>query len=163
MNFAKRINGLTLIEILIYLALFAIIFSSIMQFTLSVAEANQTAEFKNEIERATIFVNEHLNLTFRSITQIDTNNSFFSQNDGKLKLTKLPASYTYSLTNGRLTFNNNGTSVYLTNPNVSVDQFYLERVLAPDSSIVGVRITMNIKAVKKPNLNKTIQTYYSLK
>lgn len=163
MKLKKYFKAITLAETVIYLALFAVIFTSIMQFTLSVSEANQSAEFKNEVERATIFVNEHLNLTFRSINQIDANNSFFYQDDGKLKLTHLPATYKYSIINDRLSFDNNGTSSYLTNSNIKINKFYLERVLAPDLTIVGVRVTMNLVSAKKPNISKTIQTYYSLK
>ena len=83
----NKVKGMSLIETIIYLALFGLIFATITQFSLSIAEANRNAEYKNAIEKNIIFIDEVISKSFEQSDAIDVNNSFFEQTNGKLKLT----------------------------------------------------------------------------
>jgi hypothetical protein len=158
-----KVRATTLIETLIYIGLFGIIFGAILQFTLMISESSQNAEYRNELDRATILVTEHLSESFDTFDSIDLNNSFFYQDNGKIKLIKGSNSYSYSILNNRLRFDRNGVINYLINPNVNIQSFYLERITAADSTITGVRVKITLYSVKKPTLTKTVQTNYFLK
>lgn len=154
---------MTLIETIIYLALFGIIFAAIIDFSLSVAESNQYSQYKNEIEHSAIFLDEHFSASFEKIDQIDNDNTIYDITLGKLRIFNLTDSLDYNVNNYRLKVNRNGIVNFLTNPNIIIDKFLVEKVLSPDSSISGVRITFNILSNKKSSISKQFQTYYSIK
>jgi hypothetical protein len=158
-----KVKATTLIETLIYIGLFGIIFAAILQFTLMISEASQNAEYRNELDRAIILVTEHLSESFDTFDSIDINNSIFNQDFGKIQLVKGANLYTYSVLNNRLKFDRNGTANFLTNPNVIVQSFKLERILGSDSSVIGVRVHITLQSTKKANLIKTVQTNYLIK
>lgn len=55
-----RYKAISLIESLVYLALFAIFFLSVIQFMMSMGSANRSAREKQQLETATMFVHNHL-------------------------------------------------------------------------------------------------------
>ena len=166
MKFMKRMKnrteeGLTLVEIVLYLALFAIIFFTVMQFVLAVSENNRVAMARSKVERTHIFVLEHLQESFSEAESVNDVGSLFEDDSGVMVLNLESGSLRYSLVNDRIMFERGGVSVPLTAPDVVVSRFYLEEVLNAASSTVGVRITMEI-TTEEEDSTETIETAYTI-
>ena len=155
-------NAISLVETVLYIAIFSIIFTSIVGFALTIAQSNQNANLRNNIERSAIFLDEHITESFLSSNSIDNNESVFNQNDGLIKIYNSTNSYIYSLSDGRIIIDSNGTQNYLTSPDLNVSKFLIEEVLSPTGSTTGVRISFQINSVNKLNITKSFQTYYSI-
>jgi hypothetical protein len=159
----KKIQALSLIETTIYLALFSLIFTTIVQFSLSVAESNQNADYRNELERTAIFLDENFSRGFLNSSELLSDNSTFYNDSGKLYLSGSNGTLIYTLSSSFIKLNRNGDINNLNNPMTVISKFYLEKVLAPDLSIAGVRVTINLQSQKKSSITKTFQSYYSIK
>ena len=154
-------NGMTLIETVLYLALFALIFISVMQFSLAVAESNRAAVSRNKVEHTLIFVTEHLGLRFEEAQSINEGLTLLETNGGVLCLTSNGEDVTYSVSNGILQFSESGVVSALSNSSVVVESFYLEEVLDNVDQLVGIRLTLEI-ASKDGTYSDSIVTAYTL-
>ena len=159
----RRIKGISLVETVLYVALFGVIFSAIIGFSLTIGESNRNANLRNSIERDAVFLDEHITESFLISDNIDKAVTIFNQNAGRIKIYSATNSFTYSLSNGRLIINRNGVQNYLTGTDVNVSEFLIEEVLSPTGTTTGVRISFEINAVIKTNIKKSFQTYYSIK
>ncbi len=158
-----RLKAFTLIETILYLALFNVIFFSVITWAISLSQSNRNAEFKNAVEKNAIFITEHLNDTFQKGLTIDSVNSTFDDADGKIRITSATGYLEYRR-NGNLFTVTNGTSIYsLSDAFVQVTNFRVEPVIVQPNTYVGAKITITITAEKFPTLTKTITSYYALR
>lgn len=155
----KTYEGLTLVETILYLALFAIIFFTVMQFVLAIGENNRRAMARSRVETSQIFVLEHLQESFAVAESVNDVGSLFDDDSGVLLLNLPSGSRQYSLNNGRIMYESGGVSVPLTAPDVVVSRFYLEEVLNAASATVGVRFTIVI-TTEEADAIETIVTAY---
>lgn len=147
-NSVKEEQGVTLIETVVYLALFGLIFLSTMNFVLTVSENNRKAESRMYTQRGILFVQEHMTETVRSAWIINEENSVFDSDNGVLALNTVDGVTSYQIVSGRLHYNCNGRSVPVTNVRVVVSRLYFERILDPSDNVVGVRVTMDVESTK---------------
>ncbi len=162
-NYFSKNRGVTLVEMLVYLALFGLIFLSIIEFALTISEGNRVAGRRMEIEKTVIFATQHLEDTFGKAVSIDEVNSTFDSAAGKLRL-NLDAGYAeYNIASGRLNFDNSGETNFLSSSDYVIDQFYLERILRRNGTLQGVRLTLQISSVKDVSVTTTVITSYTLK
>ncbi len=138
-------KGVSLIETILYLALFAIIFTSVVSFMLAVSENNRIAKARNRVESSMIFVTEHISESFDLATSIDVDETVFEDSSGVLTLVTPSGLVEYSVDSGRLMYNSGGSSTPLTIPDIVVTNCYLEQVLDKTSEVVGIRITFGIE------------------
>jgi hypothetical protein len=157
----KVVKGLTLVETMIYLALFALIFFVVMNFVMAVAENNRIATARGRIETSLIFLLEHLQENFDVVDSINGTGSVFENDAGVLQLTLSSTTMQYSLSNGRVMYDYSGVSVPLTPPDVQVNKFYLEQVLNTESALSGVRFTIVI-TTEENDATETIETAFVL-
>jgi Tfp pilus assembly protein PilV len=160
----KKIKGITLIEMLVYLAIFGMIFLTIIQFVLMIVSSNQRAEQRKEMERTTTFLLEHMNDSFSRSNTVDIGGSVFNSNNGRIRTTNGVVFYEYSLNNSRIQINSSGTTNFLTTADTAVTKFFVERVNSPQTGLPdGVRITLDIESNKDKNVKKTISTAFTVK
>lgn len=163
MRLSIKIKGVSLVETILYISLFGIIFSGIMGFSLNIAELNRNANLRNNIERSAILLDEHITESFLVSDNIDRTVTEFNQDIGKIKIYKAGNSYLYYVYNGRMVIDRNGIQNYLTGSDLTVSKFLIEEVLSPTGSTTGVRISFDIRAANKANIIKSFRTYYSIK
>lgn len=163
MKVKAKLKAVTLIESLIYLGIFAFIFITIMQFVFNVGETVQIASDRNEMEQTSIFIDMHILESFTKANSIDLLNSTLTNNNGKLRLTKVNGNYMeYSILNERINFSDNGTNYYLTSQDMIVDRMYLERVNDVQGDIIGIKTTIDFVAAENPGNVKTLVTSFLL-
>lgn len=158
-----RTRAFTLIETILYLALFNVIFFSIITWAIAITQNNRSAEYKNAIEKNAIFISEHLQDSFRKGLTIDEANSIFNDTNGKVRVNFTSGYFEYSR-NGGMLQGTNGTSTFeLIDKFVQITDFNVSPVIVQPNTIVGARITISLSAVKYPNLTKTIESYYAFR
>lgn len=161
----KKLKGITLVETLVYLVLFGLIFTSIMQYIFTVGDNNQKADFRKELEKETILINQHINDTFLQGTYIEAANTAFINNNGKIRVVNaIGQTIDYYLNNNRLIVNRNGITSYLTGQDFYVNKFYIEQIQKTGSSTVtGAKITFEIWAIKMTSAKNSFTSSFSLK
>lgn len=157
----KRVEGFTLVETILYLALFAIIFFTVMQFVLAIAENNRKAMARTRVETSLLFLLEHIEESFDNVDSISEAGSVFGNDFGVLQLSHFGIVRQYSVSSGRIMYNTGGVSVPVTPPDVIVTAFYLEKVGNEEGILSGVRITIEITTEEQDAI-ETIETAYTL-
>lgn len=158
----KRLSGSTLLEMIVYVALFGVIFISVVQFTITMSEYDQNAIYYNDIERSSVFLNQHLRQNFREAKAIKTQGSVFDNDNGQLVLTSVAnIDITYRLNNGRITAHRN-TELPLIPQTVRATQLRFTRVLNTDGELVGVEVEYDLESVKESNIRRSYKTNYIL-
>ncbi|HLD03460.1 MAG TPA: type II secretion system protein [Candidatus Dojkabacteria bacterium] len=155
-----KLKGITLVETLVYLALFGIIFTVMVEFSISIAQSNRSAELRQHLDRAKTFIIEHIDNSFLDTNSIDLNNSVFNNDQGKVRLNNL-GYFEYYLENGVLKFNNTGTVYDITNTKVTVDRFYLEAAQVKTDT-VGIRMTLEVSSLDGSE-SESIETLFIIR
>lgn len=151
-NYLNSKKALTLIEVILYLALFGMFFIVVIRFTLSTSEYNRIATERILLDESSIFVSSHVIDSIEKSTSIDINNSIFSNDSGRLRLITPSGYINYLIVSNRLSIDNNGTSSFLIAPRVGISKFFVEPIYKKDLITVnGVRVTIRIYDVNDPN------------
>lgn len=148
----NRLKGVTLIETMLYIGLFAIIMIIVLNFMLSTQEATLRTNRKSNIHQATEFVTQHINYSFEKAISINSTNSTFGNNQGVLELVFTEGSKQYSVLNSTLYFD----GVPITPPTMSVDTFSLDPIYKGVETIIGIRTNIIIHLNDDTNISDTI-------
>lgn len=148
----RKFNAVTLLESIIYLALFGAIFLVIIQFAFSIGDTNKTSDLSNEIHRASIFLQEHLFESFKTALAIDTAMSQFEDDKGVLRLTTPTGFIEYTTSNGILSVNRDNVVSPITNANLNVERFNITRINDSEGNAVAAEIEIRISATKDDNV-----------
>ncbi|WKZ24045.1 MAG: hypothetical protein QY312_00325 [Candidatus Dojkabacteria bacterium] len=157
-----RISAFTLVETILYLALFNIIFFSVITWAITLTQSNRNAEYRNAIEKNAIFVTEHLSDTFRRGRTVVEDESSFHTGQGSVRISTDSDYFDYNVQNQRLRVNRNGGTFLLTDPFVQVTEFRVQPV-RNEGEILGVRVRITFIAEKYPSVTKTIESYYAFR
>jgi hypothetical protein len=158
----SKLSGITLSEVLIYLGLFALVFTGIIQFLLFIGTTNKTTEEKHELEKTFIFIDEHIAETVEIASSIDEANSTFDSNNGKVRFNITGGYAEYSISNNRLNYNLNGTSTFISPNNYRVSQFRNEKILDSINNVSGIRTTITIYVNNNSSFTRTYETAYTI-
>lgn len=132
---------MTLIETMIYIALFSIILLIIMNFMFSAQESTLRNNRRAELQKTIEFLTQHITDTFDSTNAVNTNNCVFLDSQGILNITT-DTPNEYKLENGRILFNN----IPITPKDILVSSFYLEPVNDSLNKTVGVRANLQLSS-----------------
>jgi len=155
----RNIKGMTLIEILLYLALFSIFFLVMVEFFLFVNQSNQLSSETLKLDRSVIFLTQHLEdsfekKSFTSVTDIEESDL------DKLELSDSEEpEYIYQVEDedGELQFNDGSGNVQITRSDIIVDKFSLEEILDNEDTVIGAKITIRLKS----KTDNTVQREFS--
>lgn len=155
-------KAITLVETLVYLAIFGVFFAIVIAFMLDVSEANRRSLAQNEIERATLFLFNHMTDTFERASAIDEGSSTFDDPDGVLHLEDGSDDFIYRIDSDRVEFDEDGTENFLTIGEINVESLEFERVEQMDSTLVGARVIATLTSVKFPEVSREIESVFIL-
>lgn len=158
-----KLRAFTLIETILYLALFNVIFFSVITWAIALSQSNRNAEYKNAVEKNAIFVSEHLNDTFKRGLTVDSVNSVFNDTNGKVRATFTSGYFEYARAGNTLRVTDGTLTHDLTDKFVLVTEFNVAPVTVEGGVIVGAKIRINFIAEKYPTITKTIESYYAFR
>lgn len=151
-NNKYKLQGITLVETLLYIGIFTLIMFTIMNFVLSTQESNRRNDIKTEIHKTSEFLSLHLSDSFEKTLSVNKDTSIFNSNQGQLDINFSSGINQYKVSNNKILFNN----IPLTTPNITVTQFLLEPVYKGTDNIIGVEITIGIQSTKNPSFSEII-------
>ena len=148
----NRLKGITLVETLLYIGLFSIIIVIIMNFMLSAQEATRRNDINSNISRTAELITQHLSYSFDRTISVNELNSVFNNNIGVLELNFANESKQYTLIDSTLYFD----SIPITPSTISVNQFLLEPTYKNGTTIIGVRITIELQSKIDSTFRQTV-------
>jgi type II secretory pathway pseudopilin PulG len=160
-NKLRNKKGVTLIETVLYLSLFSIVFLVIIQFFFATTDLNNNVAIRNQFERDTIFLDEHINQSFKDTISLNEINTVFGSSSGVLSLNTNSGLLEYYLEDDRIYVDRSGISNPLTGSGYVVTNFLLNRVEWEDNSLRGINITIDLED-EKNNYNKSFNSNYML-
>lgn len=158
----KNIKALTLLEVLVYLGVFGIIFFVMVQTVYYLQTANRRTTELLKLDRSIIFVTEHINDSIKSSFSIDPDigsggSSEFGVADGVLYVNQTSTYKQYSISSGRLAYDDNGTgTTLLTRSDNTLSVFSIEEIIDDAANIIGVQITITINSKVYTDISKTV-------
>lgn len=155
----NRLKGITLIESLVYIGLFAIIIIMILNFMLSAQESTLRNIRKSNLHHSSTLVVQHFEESFNSALRVNDMNSVFEDDNGKLELISEVGAKQYSLINSRLYYD----GVAITPPSISVTRFYLEPVYQGKEDILGVILKVDLISNKDNSLSERINMLFTIR
>lgn len=164
--FNKNKKGITLIEVVIYLAVFSIFFIGMINFFYSLSENNRISGENLKVDRATIFTSQHLEDIFKKGSSIDEGESIFDSDSGKLTVELKGGEYAYYPTD-EVVYNvvdgvllANGTPI--TRSDLDVSKFLLEKIKDNSDNLIGVRITIKVSSKLRDKVSQEFSNNYLL-
>ncbi|PKN02949.1 hypothetical protein CVU76_02905 [Candidatus Dojkabacteria bacterium HGW-Dojkabacteria-1] len=155
----NRLKGITLIESLVYIGLFAIIIIMILNFMLSAQESTLRNIRKSNLHHSSTLVVQHFEESFNSALRVNDMNSVFEDDNGRLELISEVGAKQYSLINSRLYYD----GVAITPPSISVTRFYLEPVYQGKEDILGVILKVDLISNKDNSLSERINMLFTIR
>lgn len=161
-NKIKKINAFTLTETVIYLGIFGFIFVAVMQFFYTISAGNSVASEQNNMQKVSLFINEHINEKFIDVENIDVSNSTFQDDNGVLRLITNTGYMQYSLSNGQIVFDEDGITDFISPDIYSISKFRFDHIEDSEMNVVGIRLEVQIDSKKLNDIFEKIETSYVL-
>lgn len=149
MNNNKYKQGYTLVEALIYIAVFVILSFAVMSLLLSVMETNRKSSPINALSRGATSALEIITREIRGATSLDALNSDFATSSGRLSLNSLDASdnprtVMFYLESGQVKIQENGVYIGPLSPSdVAVTALYFNLATSTGQSLLKIELDMS--------------------
>ncbi|MDO8555269.1 MAG: type II secretion system protein [bacterium] len=150
----KKNNGFSLVETIVYTAILAVTTIFVVNSLLKTVSAFNSFRVSKQINAAAINSMERMTREIKSSSQIDTNNSVFDINPGKLIINKndpgtgAPITLEFSVANSRLTIKkDNESPIALTSSGTEVSNLVFRQVAtSTDLHSKAIKIELTIKS-----------------
>lgn len=140
-----RQEGFSLIEMLVYIAILALMLMVIIQVVVSMVRSEHVIESMRAIENSASLSLERITRETRAADSINTAASTFNTHPGRLTLTSADRTVEFSLVGGRIRLTEDGVvSGYLTGGSTTVSSLIFRRFAT--STVEGVRIEMTVES-----------------
>jgi hypothetical protein len=153
-----NIKGMTLIEVVLYLAIFAMFFIVMINFFFFVQDSNQLSGETLKIDRSTILITQHFEDSFKQSDSVGIN-TIPDIDNGTLELLG-DVDVTYSILDSRLQFDNSESTKPITRSDIQVTKFLLEEILDNSDTVIGVKITVGIRSASDTTINSEFTNSY---
>jgi Tfp pilus assembly protein FimT len=166
MNHKLRIinsKGTSLVELIVYMAMFSILLVMLLQMFTSILNAQLESQTTSDVAMDGRYILTRLTYDLRNSKNILTPSSFGSSGAGNaLHLTGNGTDYTYSLSSGNILLTNNslGSSGQLNSTNTTISSLSFTKVGSVSGGVtIQLLMTLNSKARKQTGIEtKTFQT-----
>lgn len=153
-------SGMTLIEVLVYVALFGLIFVTILQYAATMVQFNATARQRTVADKHVLFLEEHIRDTVRKATGIEESESVFNQGVSSIQFSSDEGILWYHVTNGILNFYDGVDAESITDPDCQITRFYLEPIRNAGDELIGFRAEISVMTRSdRPETRKLSSTY----
>lgn len=155
-NRKNKYEAITLVELVLYLALFSMVILVMVQFFVFISNKNVDARNRLDISRAVVFLRQHFSQTESKIQSVDNSNSVFDNDNGKLVLNTDDGVREYKLTDNKIYFNNT-SDILLTPSGVIINQLRFEKQVDSLNNIIGVIVKITITHVNVVNYTESFE------
>lgn len=132
----NRLYGMTLVETLIYIGLFAIIIVMVVNFMITTLQSSTRISRNGLLDQNMSFLANHMEDTFDRALEINSTGSIFENNNSVLNIQLPSGPQSYLLNEGTLFYN----GARLTPPSVRISRFFVSPVYDGAMNILAVRV-----------------------
>ena len=165
----KNIKAFTLVEIIVYMALFAMVFILIIEFTISIKQINSSTNNSTRIDNSALFANQALESTLSTMETVVAGSSAFDSDNGVLNvILKSGQVIEFKIEAGKLKITRGGVSNFITPDGVIVTRFRITPIYTADISltnVIGVKmeLAMYVQNNSEPRKDRSItNSFYIL-
>lgn len=158
----NRLKGTTLVELLLYLALFTMVIGTMVQFFILVINRNITAKHNIELSSNALFINQTLNGLEDRVNSINFSTSTTGVPNGRLVLNTTDGELVVFVQNSTLYISDNGQNIRLSNPSVVVNSFTLSDILNQSNIVIGYNINLSLSHQLLDNSNIDFDYVFSV-
>ncbi|HHX99575.1 TPA: hypothetical protein GX533_02790 [Candidatus Dojkabacteria bacterium] len=152
-----KLKGLTLLETLLYVALFSMILFVIINFMLGTQEATRRNMQRSSVHQSAQFVKQHFDYSFQKVIQVSEGSSIFNNDNGKLTLIFSDTSKSYTISNNRIYFND----IAITPKNISATKLHFEPIYSKKGVVMAIKVSTKLVTKKDPKIFEEI-TYLAV-
>lgn len=152
----KFYKAITLVELVLYLALFSLFILVMVQFFVFISNKNVDARNRLDISRTVIFLRQHFAQTESKIQTIDNINSVFDNDNGKLVLNTDDGEREYKLIDNKVYFKNTSDTL-LTPSGVVINKLRFEKQVDSLNNIIGVIVKITITHANVVNYTESFE------
>lgn len=140
----NKLKAITLIETIVYVAIFSMFMLTMMQFLISI-QVNQDKVYKElELEMNRIFLTNHLEKTLRYNFNLEENTSVFDENNSIGVFANNQEELIYRKEEGELVLQKNLNTTKLTNSKALIQSFNLTPIRTEGNEITAIRINIDL-------------------
>ena len=144
LNFQKTNKGFSLIETIVYVAIFSILLASVSSATSLLFSSYQKTKVVRRIENSAILSMDRMVRDIRNASSVDAANSVFNVPYGALSLVSGATTTKYYLSNGQIYVEENGNTLGpMTLSNVNVSSLVFNYISTGTSEAIRVRMTIS--------------------
>ena len=159
-NSRKRYSGILLIESVVYLGLFALLFLALIQFYFTIGSSNQRSTANLLLQRTRIFLAEHTEETIRDSLSFDILSSKLDDDSGILRFETTTGYKEYYLENGVLKITDGVDIFPLTPPNTLVTRFRGEVAEDSGSNMYYLEIYIDLQNQDLTTVTQDLNFFY---
>jgi type II secretory pathway component PulJ len=153
-------DGFTLVEAIIYLGIFSLIFTVIVQFSLITAENGRISLTRKELGELILLVNASLKESFANASSIDLANTTLSSDNGQITLNLNPSgNIRYTIQNSRIQVTRSSVSNDISTADFACNRFRVSSILN-ETLTIGAIIEITCVSVKFPQVNSEFRSNY---
>ena len=153
----NKLKGLTLLETLVYVALFSIILFVIINFVLGTQESTRRNSQRSSVYQSAQFLKQHLDYSFQKVILVNEGGSVLNNDNGKLTLVFSDTSKSYTILNNRIYFND----IAITPKNISATKLHFEPIYSKKGVIMAIKVSTKLVSKKDPKIFEEI-TYLAV-
>lgn len=144
----NNLKGITLIETIIYIGIFALFLPIVMNFMLSTQESTRRNNYNLQLSKSVEFISEHLDYSFEKVKSIKEEDCIFNEDRGVLVLNTTNETVSYTVSNSKIYYN----TTPITPSNMSITQFRIEPIYNHLNIATGVRIFVALQSKHDPSM-----------
>jgi prepilin-type N-terminal cleavage/methylation domain-containing protein len=137
--------GITLIELIMSIAIFALVLTSLVSFLFTISDASRTQTVAHDVLSYHREVTHVMDSLIRGASEVSSS-SLFSSTTGKVTLVSGDdTTRSFALTNGAIIFTSSTESISLSSNRIVVDNLFVEPVMN-DDGISGVTYSIGVRS-----------------
>lgn len=156
----RKYSGITMMESVIYLGMFALLFLTLMQFYFSIGNSNQRASATLKIQRSEIFLSQHIEDIIRKSDSYNSINSITGVDLSTIRFNYGAGYKEYYVDEGIL-YLDDGTNIYQISPSdLEIAKFRADVIQDSELSIYRIDLTIEIRDPDIPTHVKTKDLFF---
>lgn len=137
-------KGFTLVEILIYTAIFTLLLFVVVQTLVSFVETQGELRSLRRVENSAVVFLDRISREIREAESVNVSGSTLGTHPGKLSITKDSYTYLFEISNGVMNLSINSVDQGpLTESEASIDSFIVNQFSNGSEEIVQMRLTLS--------------------
>lgn len=158
----NRLKGITLVELVLYLALFTMVIGTMVQFFILVVQRNVSAKHNIELSTNALFISQSFNTLEDRVNTINFATSAVGVNNGRFVGNTTEGELIVFVENNTLYISEGGVNTRLSAPNIYVNSFVLNEIRNQANVPIGFNITISLSHLLLDNSNIEYDYVFSI-